>query len=100
MSQNYDVSRASKLSEHADDNFIEANVADPYVHEFTLKERDFYLYIAGMLVRIQTIVLGFILFGVETENICVVPYPSMRPLPYEYIPENLMMIPGGFANMS
>ena len=82
-----------------DDNFVEA-VADPGNHEFTLKERDFYLYIAGMLVRIQTIVLGFILFGVEKQNICIVPYPSMRPLPYALIPENLNLIPGGFANMS
>ena len=82
-----------------DDNFIEA-VPDPLAHEFTLKERDFYLYIAGMLVRIQTIVLGFILFAVEKDNICIVPFPSMRPLPYEYIPEELTITPGGFANMS
>ena len=53
-----------------------------------------------MLVRIQTIVLGFILFGVETENLCIVPYPSSKPLPYEYIPDKMRLIPGGFANMS
>ena len=88
----------SKLNDTVDDNFIE--VADPCSHEFTLKERDFYLYIIGMLVRIQTIVLGFILFGVEKENICIVPYPSMRPLPYEYMPEKIVRVPGGFANMS
>ena len=53
-----------------------------------------------MLVRIQTIVLGFILFGVETENLCIVPYPDTKPLPYEYIPDKMRLIPGGFANMS
>ena len=89
---------SEKLDYSVDDNFIEA--ADPCNHEFTLKARDFYLYIIGMLVRIQTIVLGFILFGVETDNLCIVPYPSMKPLPYEYIPEKLILIPGGFANMS
>ena len=61
---------------------------------------DFYMYIIGMLVRIQTIVLGYILFGVETENTCVVTYESYAPIPEDLLPPNLNTLPGGFANMS
>ena len=70
------------------------------VSEHTLKAWDFYLYIAGMLVRIQTIVLGYILFGVETQNTCVVIYGSNRPIAREMLPHNLNTLPGEFANMS
>jgi hypothetical protein len=70
------------------------------ISEFTLKAWDFYLYIIGMLVRIQTIVLGYILFGVETDRTCVVVYESNTPLPLAMLPADLNTLPGGFANMS
>ena len=61
---------------------------------------DFYLYIIGMLVRIQTIVLGYICFGVEVSNVCIVAWESNKPLPWALIPEDDHYLPGGFANMS
>ena len=44
--------------------------------------------------------LGYILFGVETENTCIVVYESNSPLPLTMLPANLDTLPGGFANMS
>jgi len=58
------------------------------------------MYLIGILVRIQTIVLGYILFGVETDNTCVVVWESDKPLAADQLPENLSRLPGGFANMS
>lgn len=58
------------------------------------------MYLIGILVRIQTIVLGYILFGVETDNTCVVVWESDKPLTADQLPENLSRLPGGFANMS
>jgi hypothetical protein len=42
-----------------------------------------------MLVRIQTIMLGYILWGVETDHICVVSYEEIFPLPLYVLPTNL-----------
>ena len=58
------------------------------------------MYIIGMLVRIQTIVLGYILFGVETNNTCIVVNESNQPIPRELLPETINKLPGGFANIS
>ena len=41
-----------------------------------------------------------ILFGVETENTCVVVWESFKPLPLDVLPENLDNLPGGFYNVS
>ena len=53
-----------------------------------------------MSVRLQTIMLGVLLFHVETDNICIVADESDRPIPIKYLPEDLDKLPGGFANMS
>lgn len=71
-----------------------------FVTEFTLRKLDFWLYLIGMLVRIQTIVLAYILFGVETTNTCVVVWESYSPLPIDMLPENLNNLPSGFFNIS
>lgn len=47
---------------------------------YSLKTWDFFLYLIGILVRIQTIVLGYIVFGVETNNICVVAPEQDKPI--------------------
>ena len=60
-----------RINESIDDSFTKDRQVT-MVTEYTLKAWDFLLYLIGMLVRIQTIVLGFILFKVETENVCVV----------------------------
>ena len=44
--------------------------------------------------------LGYILFGVETENTCIVVWESYKPLPRSILPENLSNLPGGFSNVS
>lgn len=46
------------------------------IAEYSLKTWDFLAYVIGILVRIQTIVLGYILFAVEKDNTCVVVYGS------------------------
>lgn len=56
---------------------------------FTLTSYDVFAYVVGMLVRIQTIVLGFLLFKVELHNKCVVDYTMIKPIPQEYLPEKL-----------
>ena len=58
------------------------------------------MYIIGLLVRIQTIALGVLLFCIETDNVCIVVYESDRPLPRHLHPNDLNDLPGGFANMS
>ena len=106
--QNFEASNAvehhSKLSEQIDDNFqMEGGIKmqqTGHVTQFTLKKLDFWLYIIGMLVRIQTIVLGYILFGVETDNTCVVVWESYKPLPVDMLPDNLNNLPGGFFYVS
>ena len=76
---NIDAASQARLST-MDDNFMADGVTPMApaggmtVSKHTLTKLDFYLYIIGILVRIQTIVLGYILFGVETENTCVVDY--------------------------
>ena len=92
----YSMTSKINLNDTVDDNFREQVT----ISEFTLKAWDFYLYIIGMMVRIQTIVLGYILFGVETDNTCIVVYESNSPLPLNMLPANLDALPGGFANMS
>ena len=92
----YSSTSKINLNDTMDDNFREQVT----ISEFTLKAWDFYLYIIGMMVRIQTIVLGYILFGVETDRTCVVVYESNTPLPLTMLPANLDALPGGFANMS
>ena len=53
-----------------------------------------------MCVRLQTIMLGFLVFKIETDVVCVVAEESNRPIPVKYLPENLDKLPGGFSNMS
>ena len=61
---------------------------------------DIFAYVIGMLVRIQTIMLFVLTFGVETENVCIVHYDYDYPIPRELLPPDLSMLPGGFAKMS
>ena len=70
------------------------------IGEYALKAWDKLGYLVGILVRIQTVVLGYILFNVETQNTCVVVWESYKPIPLTILPENLNDLPGGFANMS
>ena len=44
--------------------------------------------------------LGYILFGVETDNTCVVVWESFKPLPKSILPSDLNNLPGGFYNVS
>lgn len=96
----------SKITDFKDDNFRPQSPKSekvpplPIQSEFTLTHLDFWLYLIGMLVRIQTIVLGYICFGVETENVCIVVWESDKPLTHDQLPEDLNFLPGGFANMS
>lgn len=94
-----DISDAYRINESLDST-IYALDHPPAITEHTLTKCDFYMYIAGLLVRIQTIVLGFICFKVETENTCVVVWDVDKPLSHEMLPDNLNILPGGFANMS
>lgn len=70
------------------------------VARFSLKAFDIFSYVIGMCVRLQTIMLGILLFKVETQNICIVAEESYRPIPIKYLPADLDTLPGGFANMS
>ena len=70
------------------------------VVRFTLKAWDIFCYFVGMCVRIQTIVLGYILFFVETSNVCIVVDESDKPIPTEVLPVDLNTMPGGFDNCS
>ena len=53
-----------------------------------------------MCVRLQTIMLGVMLFCVEENNICIVDASLDKPIPREFLPDNLDNLPGGFADMS
>ena len=53
-----------------------------------------------MCVRLQTIMLGVLLFHVETTNTCIAAYDYDKPIPLEWLPDDLDNLPGGFANMS
>ena len=61
---------------------------------------DIFAYVIGMLVRIQTIMLAVIVFHVEVDHVCVVHESMDKPIPREYLPDDLDDLPGGFANMS
>lgn len=45
--------------------------------QYALKSFEIVMYVAGVLTRIQTIVVGIFLFKVETNNVCVVEYNSL-----------------------
>ena len=61
---------------------------------------DIFAYFIGMCVRLQTIMLGVLLFTVEVDNTCIVEGSLDKPIPAQYLPKDLDKIPGGFANMS
>ena len=67
---------------------------------YSLKCFDIFSYFIGLCVRLQTIMLGVLLFRVETKNTCIVEASLDKPIPLEYLPNDLDDIPGGFANMS
>ena len=96
-----DVVASQDPKDTYDDNFKpDPNTVILYETEFTLTKKDFWFYLIGILVRIQTIVLGYILFAVETSNTCVVAYESNKPLSVDMLPVDLNTLPGSFANMS
>ena len=57
-------------------------------------------YLFGILARLQTIMIGYFLFYVEYENICVVADQEFQPIPMELLPVNLDYLPGDFAVVS
>ena len=44
--------------------------------------------------------LGVLLFKVETDHTCVVHESSHRPIPLNWLPDDMDKLPGGFYNMS
>ena len=88
----------SEMDPADEDSFVRQKDAE--IGNYTLRARDFFLYLIGLLVRIQTFMIGYILFAVDTQNTCVVSYDSEVPLPREMIPEDRSLLPGGFADMS
>lgn len=58
------------------------------------------LYTFGILARLQTIMIGYFLFWVEQDNICVVTANEFQPLPLELLPPDLSTLPGDFAVVS
>ena len=90
-----------------DDHYMRAPSEDSHqtdqrsvVMKYSLKCFDIFAYFIGCCVRLQTVMLGVLLFNVETDNLCIVEGTLDKPIPREYLPANLDDIPGGFANMS
>lgn len=46
---------------------------------YKLRRWDYFCYTVGSLVRIQTIVIGYFLFAIETQNVCVVASHKIVP---------------------
>jgi len=53
-----------------------------HAQAYALKSFEYVLYFGGVMTRIQTIVVGVMLFKVEVDNVCVVEQNSEQPLPY------------------
>jgi len=49
---------------------LELQITDNSV--FMLRPFDYFSYLVGSIARLQTLVIAYILFAVETENVCVV----------------------------
>ncbi len=59
-----------------------------------------FCYTVGIAARLQTIMIGYFLFFVEEDNVCVVAEHEKQPLPHALLPNNLNSLPGEFAVMS
>ena len=48
---------------------------------FVLRPYDYFSYLVGSIARIQTLIIAYILFNVETENVCIVTQGAKEPIP-------------------
>ena len=67
---------------------------------YILRSWDLVCYVVGILARLQTVMIGYFLFYVETDNVCVVSSNEYQPIPLELLPTDLSTLPGEFAVVS
>ena len=80
---------------------LEADEREAANRPFMLRTWDKFLYLCGVIARVQTIIVGTILFFVETSNECVVPVGGTEPIPRDKLPRDITTLPGSeFVVMS
>lgn len=67
---------------------------------YVLRTWDMFCYLIGILARLQTVMIGYTLFWIEPNNICVVADKEYQPMPLELLPPDLNNTPGEFAIIS
>ena len=67
----------NKEDRQLDSSFVSCEFVN---HQYILSKWDYFCYLIGLGARLQTFFVAYILYFVETENMCLVHWDSPRPL--------------------
>ena len=93
-----EVGDFNKEDRQLDSSFVSCEFVN---HQYILSKWDYFCYLIGLGARVQTFFVAYVLYFVETENMCLVHWDSPRPLQTSTFTyqDNKVVFPAGYLHV-